>query len=152
MSRSTRNLASCLAAVALLGGSAVAPVAAAPEQPFYLDTVYGPVVTQTPERLLMIARINIPPGGYVDWHNHPGFTSVTVEGEGTFSLMSRNCSVQEFTDGDSFIPPRALHTARNFSDEWVTGVATFYVRGSKPTIMADARTDERLDARCGLAE
>lgn len=153
MSRSTRNLASCLAAAALLCGSAVGQVAAAaPDQPAYVVPVYGPIVTQTPERLFLIAKINIPPGGYVDWHTHPGFTSVTVEGEGTFSLMHRNCSVREFTAGDTFIPPRSVHTARNFSDDWVTGVATFYVRGQKPTIPADAKTDERLDARCGLAE
>ena len=116
-----------------------------------MPPVAGPTEV-APNRTVLVARINIPPGGYVDWHRHPGMTSVTVEGDGTFTLMSMNCTSTEYTAGESFNPPLSWHTARNFSDEHVVGVATFVFRGDKPTIMAKPRLDANLDRRCGLEE
>ncbi|MCK0113256.1 hypothetical protein MWU75_13995 [Ornithinimicrobium sp. F0845] len=154
-SRRLARLGAVLASVALMTSASIGVSTAqeAPDPPFWIEMppVAGPTEV-APNRTVLVARINIPPGGYVDWHRHPGMTSVTVEGDGTFTLMSTNCTATDYTAGDSFNPPLSWHTARNVSDLHVVGVATFVFRGNKPTIMAKSRLDANLDRRCGLAE
>lgn len=155
--RTTRSLATRLgaglAAAALLATASAGTSAAdeaGPNPVFSFVKVYETTTTR-PDRTILIAEIHIPPGGGVDWHRHPGLTSVTVMGEGTFTLMEQNCSSTEYHAGDTFVPPYNWHTARNFSDQPVIGRATFVYHGDRPTILAPQSLDDNLDRNCGLA-
>lgn len=103
-------------------------------------------------RTTVAAKIHIPPGGGVDWHTHPGQVYVIVTGGGELTLLTTGCQRLSQPTGTAFQPPRSAHTARNYSDEPLTLVATFHIRGPKPTVMVDPGEDMRLDERCGLEE
>lgn len=116
-------------------------------------------VTVTPQasgdlghgRTLIIAQIDIEPGGYVDWHTHPGLTLGAVK-QGHLTLVTTGCKHLEYPAGTAFTAPRAAHTARNFGTETMSVLVTFRVKGTIPTILVDAHKDARLDARCGFAD
>lgn len=151
-SRAVR-LGAGLATVALLGSASVGAASAdeaGPDPAFWVVPV-SKTTTTSPDRTILVAEINIPPGGGVDWHRHPGLTSVTVKGSGTFTLMEQNCNSTEYVEGETFVPPYNWHTARNFSDEHVIGRATFVFRGDAPTLMAPQSLDDNLDRNCELA-
>lgn len=103
-------------------------------------------------RTTVAAKIHIPPGGGVDWHTHPGQVYVIVAGGGELTLLTTGCRRLSQPTGTAFQPPRSAHTARNYSDEPLTLVATFHIRGPKPTVMVDPGRDAQLDERCGLEE
>lgn len=142
-----------MAATALLGTVSVGAAAAdeaGPDPEFWVVPV-SKTTSTSPNRTTIVARIHMPPGGGVDWHRHPGLTSVTVEGEGRLTLVRQNCTSSTYPSGETFSPPLNWHTARNFSDKHVVAFATFVVRGDKPTLMADQPLDDNLDRRCGLS-
>lgn len=116
-------------------------------------------VTVTPQasgdlgngRTLIVAEINIEPGGYVDWHTHPGLTLGAVK-QGQLTIVTTGCRNLEYPTGTAFTAPSAAHTARNFGNETASVLVTFRVKGTTPTILVDADRDARLDARCGFAD
>lgn len=102
-------------------------------------------------RNVVTAKIILQPGGYIDWHTHPGLALGIVTGGGTLTIVTTGCGELTYPTGEAFTPPRSVHTARNRSDAPLTILGTFFVKG-KPTVMADPAKDARLDARCGLDE
>ncbi|WP_194288537.1 cupin domain-containing protein [Ornithinicoccus halotolerans] len=142
------GLAATTIAGATLTGTAVADEH---EPPFTAELVARGALS-SPERTVITAKIHLQPGGYVDWHRHPGKTTGIVTGGGAFTILDRGCGAHRYASGEAFHPPRQTHTARNFSDAPVTLVLTYEVRGEAPTIFASPEVDDTLDAACGLEE
>ncbi len=103
-------------------------------------------------RNVFVSKITIEPGGYVDWHTHPGLTLGVVTGGGTMTIVTTGCNELTYPTGTAFTAPKAAHTARNFSSETFTAVVTFMVKGTAPTVFVDPARDVQLDERCGFAD
>jgi quercetin dioxygenase-like cupin family protein len=139
-----------LAAAALVGVLLPIASASAPEPPFTSEPVARGALDDT--RNVVVAKITLQPGGYVDWHTHPGLTLGVVTGGGTLTIVKDGCRHLTYPTGTAFTAPRDAHTARNFSEQTLTVVATFRIKGPMPTIFVSPERDAQLDARCGLEE
>lgn len=141
-----------LAATAIAGATLTSTAVADEHVPPFTAELVARGTLSSPERTVITTKIHLEPGGYVDWHRHPGKTTGIVTGEGTFSILDRSCGAHVYESGEAFHPPLQTHTARNFSDGPVTLVLTYEVRGEAPTIFASSEVDDTLDAACGLEE
>ncbi len=105
---------------------------------------------------IVAAYVNIPPGGGIDWHTHPGPTFGIVTGGGALTILNDECVAKVHETGDAFVEGTAIHTARNYSNAPVTVRVTFFLPHTSPptppTVFLTPADDDVMDAYCGLVD
>lgn len=82
--------------------------------------------------------VHLEPGGFIDWHRHPGPVTGTVVGEGTFTVLHADgCHAVEYEDSETFVErPNMIHQARNDSDLPLDIYVTYFIPdGADPTTL-----------------
>lgn len=120
----TRTL-SILAAVTLL------TAAAAAQQPAFKRTILQQADISIPEREVVTARADLPPGVSAGRHTHPG-EEVGYVLEGTV-LIDISGVARTLKAGDAFLIPKgAIHNATNTGTTPAAILATYIVEKNKP--------------------
>jgi quercetin dioxygenase-like cupin family protein len=61
---------------------------------------------------IVFQQVTIHPGGSTGWHVHPGKLLVVVK-SGTLTRYLADCTLETYTQGQSFIETNEIHLGRN---------------------------------------
>ena len=115
-----------LLALTLAVGGSVA------QKPAIKRTILQRQDTSVPGHEVIIARVEIPPGGSAGPHTHPG-EEISYILDGEAEILVNDKAPSKVKAGDSFvIPAGARHDARNTGSEPFRLVAVYYVEKGKP--------------------
>lgn len=83
-------------------------------------------------QIVSVMTRDIPPGGQVPWHTHPGVEIAYVE-TGEMELWMAGEPIRRLGPGDSFMAPRGVvHGGRNVGDTPARLVITYVVDDGAP--------------------
>ena len=92
---------------------------------------------------VIVAHIQVEPGGHTPWHYHPGPHLVTVK-TGTVSIYETDCSERTYKAGEGFFDPGStwrphVHTLVNPDDVVTAEIVITDIRQDdlRPTVVAD---------------
>jgi quercetin dioxygenase-like cupin family protein len=75
---------------------------------------------------VVVIKVTIPPGGFINWHTHPGPGTVAVA-EGTLTITyAHDCTARDYDKGQAFLDPGSMvHRADNNGATDVIAYVTF---------------------------
>jgi quercetin dioxygenase-like cupin family protein len=132
MSKSAMKSVAAVLAVVVFGSLALLVAPSAAQQPSVTRKVLQREDSAVPGYEVVLAAVEIPPGGREGRHTHPGLTMVYVR-EGVLTLDYEGKPTATYKAGDSFyVEPGKIHEGQNHGKTPVKVLGMFVVKKGQP--------------------